>query len=101
MHPYISRFPSDRFYDGKLIDALDKGEYEARFPTTFWHIPCFGPVCFFNVKGTQSKSQASFVNDDEANFVLQMFIVLSALYPNEKWRDRLAVISPYREQVQL
>lgn len=101
MHPHISRFPSQRFYDGRLIDALGIADYEARFPTQWWEIPCFGPICFFNLKGTQSRAQASFVNDDEANFVLHMFVTLSALYPKEPWRDRLAVISPYREQVQL
>mmetsp|Transcript_81250 Transcript_81250/g.263446 ORF Transcript_81250/g.263446 Transcript_81250/m.263446 type:complete len:934 (+) Transcript_81250:80-2881(+) len=101
MHPSISVFPSERFYEGKLLDALDAKAFETKFPAPWWPIPCFAPVVFFNLKGSQERAMSSLVNDDEANFVIGIYRVLSALYPDEPWRDRLAVISPYREQVQL
>mmetsp|Transcript_50709 Transcript_50709/g.107578 ORF Transcript_50709/g.107578 Transcript_50709/m.107578 type:complete len:890 (-) Transcript_50709:120-2789(-) len=101
MHPAISSFPSQRFYEGKLQDAWDTAAFESRFPAPWWSIPCFGPVVFFNLRGVQEKMTASFVNEDEANFIIQIFRRVSALYPDIAWRERLAVISPYALQVKL
>lgn len=42
----------------------------------------------------------SLINDDEAEFVLHFFKTLQECYPEECWREKLAVISPYAEQVQ-
>lgn len=101
MHPTISYFPSQRFYQGKVLDALEADPFEKKFPAPWANIPCFKPVVFFDLKGTQSKSYISWVNDEEADFVIQLYHVLHAMYPNEVWRERLAVISPYAEQVSL
>eukprot|EP00811_Abedinium_folium_P033326 NODE_629_length_2878_cov_7.846965.p1 GENE.NODE_629_length_2878_cov_7.846965~~NODE_629_length_2878_cov_7.846965.p1 ORF type:complete len:702 (+),score=220.91 NODE_629_length_2878_cov_7.846965:725-2830(+) len=101
MHPKISAFPSENFYDGLLQNVFPEAEYESRFPTKWSTIPCFAPVVFFQVLGTQRSSMQSLVNDDEADFVIHMFRMLSELYPDEPWRSKIAVISPYAEQVHL
>ena len=49
MHPEISRFPSETFYDGQLLDGPDMGGLR----TQPWHSGCglLGPYRFFDVKG--------------------------------------------------
>lgn len=101
MHPAISSFPSQTFYDGKLSNALEQLAFEQRFPTEWSKIPCFHPVAFFHLKGEMHKTSQSFVNEDEADFIIGFFKLISDLYPNEDWHTKLAVISPYAEQVQL
>mmetsp|Transcript_58457 Transcript_58457/g.165104 ORF Transcript_58457/g.165104 Transcript_58457/m.165104 type:complete len:930 (+) Transcript_58457:59-2848(+) len=101
MHPHISSFPSKTFYEGNLINALDRPEFESKFPNVWSKISCFGPMMFFDVKGEHRKYKTSLVNDAEADFIIHFFKVLSELYPEEPWREKLAVISPYAEQVQL
>jgi len=102
MHPAISAFPSKQFYDGMLKNVLELEDFEKAFPAPWSRINCFGPVVFFHLKGSMTKSKESLTNEDEASFVLQLYQSLPMLYPPEKsWRDRIAVISPYAEQVQL
>jgi senataxin len=102
MHPAISSFPSKNFYDGKLVNARDEEEFEKKFPAPWSKINCFAPVVFFHMKGSQRKSAQSFINLEEAEFVVQLYHALTQLYPPEKpWRSRFAAISPYAEQVQL
>lgn len=101
MHPAISEFPSSAFYDNRLHNALDRLEYESKFPAPWSKIPCFGPVVFFNISGKQRSSVQSLVNDSEADFVVQIFKMLQAVFPKEDWAKKLAVISPYAEQVKL
>merc|ERR1719265_888404 len=48
------------------------------------------------------KSRQSLQNEEEANFVVSLYKALTQMYPPEKaWRERVAVISPYAEQVEL
>jgi len=102
MHPTISKFPSATFYDGLLKNVREKEEFERDFPAQWSQINCFGPVVFFHLRGSQEKSRQSLINNDEANFVLQLYTSMSQLFPPEaSWRSRIAVISPYAEQVSL
>eukprot|EP00927_Polykrikos_kofoidii_P039633 TRINITY_DN33980_c0_g1_i1.p1 TRINITY_DN33980_c0_g1~~TRINITY_DN33980_c0_g1_i1.p1 ORF type:complete len:934 (-),score=212.75 TRINITY_DN33980_c0_g1_i1:82-2883(-) len=102
MHPAISSFPSKNFYNGLLSNVREKEDFEAMFPAAWSSINCFGPVTFFHLKGSHRTAQyGSLVNDDEADFVLQVYRALCDLYPEHDWKKKLAVISPYAEQVQL
>uniref|UniRef100_A0A7S4PU63 Helicase ATP-binding domain-containing protein n=1 Tax=Alexandrium monilatum TaxID=311494 RepID=A0A7S4PU63_9DINO len=101
MHPAISAFPSEHFYEGILTNALPREEFEAQYPAPWSNLPCFGPVGFFDVRGEQQDANMSYVNDAEADFVIQFFATLSALWPDEPWHSKIAVISPYAEQVKL
>eukprot|EP00928_Gymnodinium_smaydae_P035601 TRINITY_DN25022_c1_g4_i1.p1 TRINITY_DN25022_c1_g4~~TRINITY_DN25022_c1_g4_i1.p1 ORF type:complete len:943 (-),score=182.10 TRINITY_DN25022_c1_g4_i1:72-2546(-) len=101
MHPAISAFPSMRFYGGLLKDMRGTEAFEKTFVAPWSKIPCFGPVCFFNLRGEHTKQRQSLVNEAEADFVIQLFALLSECYPGEEWTRKIAVISPYAEQVQL
>lgn len=102
MHPAISKFPSDRFYEGKLLNALDEKQFEEVFPAPWCVAPCFSPVVFFHLKSSHSKSMQSLVNETEADFVLQLFRTFTDLHPSRsEWAPKIGVITPYAEQVGL
>ncbi|CAI5466534.1 unnamed protein product [Closterium sp. Yama58-4] len=100
MHPMIRQFPSHEFYGGALRDAPQMAQNTAR-P---WHAErVFGPFFFFDLH--QSKDQqppgGSWMNADEAEFVMVLYRHLVALYPQLKESSDVGVISPYKHQVKL
>ncbi|KAA8536513.1 hypothetical protein F0562_028990 [Nyssa sinensis] len=101
MHPEIRSFPSREFYAESLEDGPDVEDQTTRS----WHkYRCFGPFCFFDIhegKESQPSGSGSWVNEDEAEFVLLMYLKLVTRYPELKSSSRLAIISPYRHQVKL
>lgn len=100
MHPDISRFPSDEFYGGKLLD----GESVRRETVRPWHeLRCFGPFAFYDVIGKEEtpEGSASMVNKAEAELVLCLYIHLVQQEPAIKTKPLVAVISPYKAQVKL
>ncbi|GJT59551.1 probable helicase MAGATAMA 3 [Tanacetum coccineum] len=100
MHPEIRSFPSKEYYDGELEDGPDIKDKTTRL----WHkYRCFGPYCFFDLhEGEERKPDAgSFENMDEVNFVLLMYNKLVSNYPELKSSSRVALISPYRQQVKV
>ncbi|CDJ66282.1 tRNA-splicing endonuclease positive effector protein, putative [Eimeria necatrix] len=104
MHPAISRFASVSFYEGLLKDAphLPNGLWT---PFPFWHrLPILQPLVFFNLDSDHTEEHTSFVNYTEADFVRQLVDFLRRLFiasGHAKWEHRLAVISPYAQQVVL
>ncbi|TRY53338.1 Sen1p/ NAM7 like superfamily I RNA helicase [Cryptosporidium tyzzeri] len=114
MHPQISAFPSKHFYDGELHDY--KGILKTRVPVVTWQdIPIFKPFTFFSVNSEEEQGK-SISNPLEADFVCQILELLGLiLYENQKkltentdlgepskrWYERIAVISPYNEQVRI
>ncbi|CAI7833455.1 unnamed protein product [Closterium sp. NIES-53] len=100
MHPMIRHFPSHEFYGGALRDAPQMAQNTAR-P---WHAErVFGPLFFFDLH--QSKDEqppgGSWMNTDEAEFVMVLYRHLVALYPQLKESSDVGVISPYKHQVKL
>eukprot|EP00971_Amphidinium_carterae_P051992 1023386-Amphidinium_carterae.1 len=98
MHPFISVFPSESFYDGKLKNVLDQGSFEKAFPAPWSGVPCFSPVVFFHLQSEMQMAKFSFVNEEEAKFVAKLLAALHAKYPGQDWKSKVAVISPYAEQ---
>ncbi|CDJ47727.1 tRNA-splicing endonuclease positive effector protein, putative [Eimeria brunetti] len=104
MHPAISRFASVAFYEGLLRDAphLPSGLWTP-FPS--WHrLPILQPIVFFNLDSEHIEEHTSLVNYAEADFVRQLIDFLRRLFiasGNSKWEHRIAVISPYAQQVVL
>ncbi|KAL8427938.1 hypothetical protein Efla_003452 [Eimeria flavescens] len=104
MHPAISRFASVSFYEGLLRDAphLPSGLWT---PFPFWHrLPVLQPLVFFNLDSEHTEEHTSLVNYAEADFVRQLVDFLRRLFVSSghaKWEHRLAVISPYAQQVHL
>lgn len=106
MHPDIRSFPSREFYGGELEDGSNVEDGTKRA----WHdYRCFGPFCFFDIhEGKESRKEfqsigntGSYSNEDEVDFVLAMYHKLVSRYPELKESSRLAIISPYLQQVKL
>ncbi|EFJ22659.1 hypothetical protein SELMODRAFT_30768, partial [Selaginella moellendorffii] len=98
MHPQIRDFPSKEFYGEALEDGAEVEQQTSRA----WHeYCCFGPFAFFDIEGreTQPPGSGSYINSDEAEFVLVLYRHLIALYPELKGGPHVAVISPYKYQV--
>uniref|UniRef100_A0A7N0T4L7 AAA+ ATPase domain-containing protein n=1 Tax=Kalanchoe fedtschenkoi TaxID=63787 RepID=A0A7N0T4L7_KALFE len=101
MHPEIRSFPSKEFYH----DALEDGDDIVSQTKRPWHrYKCFGPFCFFDIhEGVESErsGKGSWVNEDEAEFVIHLHERLVSKYADLKSSSRLAIISPYKHQVSL
>ncbi|WIA30316.1 hypothetical protein OEZ86_000404 [Tetradesmus obliquus] len=101
MHPAISAFPSAEFYQGRLKD----GEGVLAQTSRPWHsLRCFGPFAVFDLHGKEDvpEGSASMLNRAEAQFVLCLYKDMQAAVA--ELRDgtaSVAVISPYKAQVQL
>eukprot|EP00445_Apocalathium_hangoei_P001129 CAMPEP_0203855348 /NCGR_PEP_ID=MMETSP0359-20131031/9590_1 /ASSEMBLY_ACC=CAM_ASM_000338 /TAXON_ID=268821 /ORGANISM="Scrippsiella Hangoei, Strain SHTV-5" /LENGTH=933 /DNA_ID=CAMNT_0050771895 /DNA_START=50 /DNA_END=2848 /DNA_ORIENTATION=- len=96
MHPLISRWPSDRFYDGQLKDGVTAAK---RPPMPGFDWPAAGPVAFVPCttpeQGTRDGSSKQ--NEGECDIVLSL---LDRLLRDVKPED-IGVISPYRGQVSM
>eukprot|EP00916_Digyalum_oweni_P020809 GHVL01034671.1.p1 GENE.GHVL01034671.1~~GHVL01034671.1.p1 ORF type:complete len:794 (-),score=133.43 GHVL01034671.1:370-2505(-) len=99
MHPQISQFPSRAFYEGKLEDA--ENIVSMCGEQVFWNLPCFKPLVFFHVEATEVKEGSSTCNPEEAIFVVHILETLHRCFPDVNWLRKVAVISPYAQQVQL
>lgn len=100
MHPEIREFPSREFYS----EALEDGEDVLHQTKRAWHeYRCFGPFSFFDIEGEESQptGSGSWVNIEEAELVLLLYRHLVAKYPELKVGSKVAVISPYKQQVKL
>eukprot|EP00392_Amoebophrya_sp_AT5.2_P000598 g599.t1 len=102
MHPAISEFPSQAFYEGLLTDYRNRQEFEAHFVAPWHELPEFGPLTFFDLPQSAMRvEKVSYVNEQEADFVIALYRILVQLYPKRDWRNELGVISPYDQQVKL
>ena len=107
MHPEIAQFPSDLFYDSEIetaaniMDLISTPEWSTDVATQ----KLLGPLVFFDIEhGKESVSLQSKVNEDEALFVELIISLLLKRYPVDSLNlvvKRIAVISPYSEQVRL
>ncbi|CAA9960180.1 Superfamily I DNA and RNA helicase and helicase protein [Pyrenophora teres f. maculata] len=99
MHPEISLFPSQTFYDGKLLDGGDMASLRKQ-P---WHqSSLLGPYRFFDVKGQQQKAPSgkSLMNIAEINVALQLYNRLTSDYPDYNFKGKIGIITPYKSQLQ-
>jgi hypothetical protein len=98
MHPEISKFPSNQFYDGKLID----GDGLAKLRNMPWHTGgILGPYRFFNVKGTQVNGAKghSFINMEEVRDALRLYHRLRSECRSYDFRGKIGIITPYKAQL--
>lgn len=96
MHPALSEFPSNYFYEGSLLNGTntkDRVPYRAAFP---WPQPSI-PMFFYNSQGDEelSDSGSSFINRFEAGLVSQIISKLCHAGVNPK---DIGVITPYAGQ---
>lgn len=97
MHPEISLFPSQRFYDGKLVD----GNNMAVLRTQPWHShPLLSPYRFFDVKGNQQRGPGhSLMNTAEIAVAMQLYKRITSDYRGIDWRGKVGIITPYKAQL--
>lgn len=98
MHPEISVFPSQTFYDGKLLDGGDM----AGLRKQPWHQSMLlGPYRFFDVLGQQSAAPKghSLINRAEIDVALQLYKRLTADYSNYDFKGKIGIITPYKSQL--
>lgn len=96
MHPCLSEFPSDTFYEGTLQNGVSSSERLRNnivFPWPFVNKPMF----FYNSVGQEefSATGTSYLNRTEAAFVEQ---VVTQLLQAGVTPDNLGVITPYEGQ---
>ncbi|EKD14583.1 uncharacterized protein L3040_000105 [Drepanopeziza brunnea f. sp. 'multigermtubi'] len=98
MHPEISSFPSEQFYNSRLIDGPDM----AKLRQQPWHASTIlGPYRFFDVAGTQTKQVHghSFINIPELNAALQLYSRLKTDYTNVDFKGKIGIITTYKAQL--
>ena len=99
MNPEISRFPSEQFYEGKLID----GPNMAVVTNREWHQSAlFRPYCFFNVhSGAQERGNrgVSLMNRAEIAVAISIYDRLRADYDHIDFGGKIGIVTPYKEQL--
>ncbi|KAF7870646.1 hypothetical protein EAF04_004390 [Stromatinia cepivora] len=98
MHPEISRFPSQQFYNSRLVD----GDGMAQLRVQPWHASSIlGPYRFFDVVGVQSKETKghSLINVPELNAAIQLYQRLKTDYRSYDFRGKIGIITTYKAQL--
>ncbi len=98
MHPEISLFPSNAFYDAKLLD----GPGMAKLRTRPWHqSKILGPYRFFDVQGTQQSAPRghSLINMAEIEVALKLFERLITDCKGYDFQGKIGIITPYKSQL--
>lgn len=98
MHPEISRFPSLKFYRGKLHNGANTLAENQRS----WHlVKALTPYRFFNVAGSHQQHQMSksLFNTKEAQIALELVQEIISLLPTTEFAGKIGIISPYKEQI--
>ena len=97
MHPSISSFPRQAFYEGRLQDGPDM----VKLRTRPWHASSItGPFQFFNVQGQHSSAPRghSLVNHAEIRVGIQLYRRLITDF-NEDFSRKVGIITPYKSQL--
>jgi senataxin len=99
MHPEISVFPSNAFYDGRLLDGPDMAGLRVK-P---WHSqPLLGPYRFFDVQGQHSAAPKghSLINIAEIDVAVQLFEKLKLTCSSSyDLKGKIGIITPYKSQL--
>jgi len=100
MHPMISKLSSQCFYSDKIInsDIVQSKKWEKNW---YKDNSEFGPLMFFNVKGSTNNDNASLNNMREANRIMDFLIDFLKSPETIHYNCRISIISPYRGQVNL
>ena len=98
MHPEISSFPREAFYEGLLQD----GDGMARSRLQPWHrSSLLGPYRFFDVRGSQERGpkNQSLVNEEELKVAMQLYRRFKADYGDVDLKGKIGIITPYKAQL--
>lgn len=98
MHPEISYFPSQTFYDGRLLDGDDMAGLREK-P---WHSNMLlGPYRFFDVQGQHQAAPKghSLINIAEIDVAMALYSRLMNDFQDCDFRGKIGVITPYKSQL--
>ena len=98
MHPDISIFPSQTFYDGLLRD----GKGMAGLRTRPWHATALlAPYRFFDVAGQHQNAPRghSLINLAEIDIAIALFDRLKTDFSSYDYKSNIGVITPYKSQL--
>ena len=98
MHPEISAFPSNAFYDARLLNGPGMAELRRR-P---WHQSLIlAPYRFFDVQGTHQSAPRghSLINIAEINVALELFNRLITDCKGYDFSGKIGIITPYKSQL--
>ena len=104
MHPEISDFPRRIFYKGALYDGPNvlKPDYgQPLIPSIRLQLPFFRPFTILDLESSEERGGTSLSNSAEANFALHLYNSLNAITNGEVFKSKVAIISPYSQQVAL
>ena len=99
MHPEISVFPSNAFYDARLLDGPGMADLRSR-P---WHqSSVMAPYRFFDVQGTHQSAPRghSLINIGEIEVALKLFDRLITDCKGYDFNGNVGIITPYKSQLQ-
>lgn len=98
MHPIISKIISDSFYEGKvknydeILDLIGEPEQ--------YNDERLQPLMFYNVRGYEEFENNSYINKEEAKFIVLLIQYIQKTFPSINLKT-IGVISPYSSQVKL
>ncbi|KAI1320150.1 SEN1 N terminal-domain-containing protein [Xylariaceae sp. FL0255] len=98
MHPAISSFPSQEFYERRLIDGGDM----AKLRWQPWHRDeMLSPYRFFDVEGIQQQGQRgqSLINVKEIEVAIQLYKRLTNRHRGVDFKGKIGIITPYKAQL--
>ncbi|KAG0139473.1 hypothetical protein CROQUDRAFT_137137 [Cronartium quercuum f. sp. fusiforme G11] len=99
MHPFISAFPSDAFYESRLMDGPNMASKTAQ-P---WHSEdsLFPPYAFYHpINAREERGRHhSFINRVEAGLAVAIYSRLTKTYPEIDFAYRVGIITAYAGQV--
>ncbi|OJD35316.1 trna-splicing endonuclease [Diplodia corticola] len=99
MHPEISYFPSQTFYDGRLLD----GDGMAKLRVQPWHSSTLlAPYRFFDVQGQHQAAPKghSLINIAEIDVAMALYNRLTTDFRDAAdLRGKIGIITPYKSQL--
>ncbi|XP_066277875.1 uncharacterized protein [Branchiostoma lanceolatum] len=96
MHPAISTFPSERFYEGRIKNGVEASD---RMPPSGFNWPNQKmPVSFVNVSSRETSRGTSKFNDEEVQIVTN--VTKQLLEGGDIREDDIGIVSPYKAQIE-
>ncbi len=97
MHRIISKFISDTFYDSLLEDDINIANSTEKEPCLKTY--AFQPLTFYDIESEERFENNSYFNEEQINVIIKLVQKLRGIYSAREIVDRLAIISPYSNQV--
>ncbi|KNC82781.1 hypothetical protein SARC_04939 [Sphaeroforma arctica JP610] len=95
MHPEIASFPSKQFYEGQLTNHSSTHTGRPVYQKVF------GPYMFANVDGIEQNVHGSYINEEEANDTLALFVWVCMSCRGTGFSGRVGIVTPYSAQKHL